>query len=47
LLDYLRNQLKLNISEKINGFLSDESNPHYEYDLLGLLKGEMVAELLY
>ncbi|MGI6141456.1 MAG: PHP domain-containing protein [Caldicoprobacterales bacterium] len=43
LLDYLRNQLKLNISEKINGFLSDESNPHYEYDLLGLLKGEMVA----
>lgn len=43
LIDYLRNQLKLNISEKINGFLSDESNPHYEYDLLGLLKGEMVA----
>ena len=43
LLDYLHNQLQLNMSGKIYGFLADQSNPHYEYDLLGLLKGEMVA----
>ncbi|HHY82570.1 MAG TPA: PHP domain-containing protein [Clostridiales bacterium] len=43
LIDYLENNLKLNISKKIRNYLSDESNPHYDYDLLGLLKGEMVA----
>jgi hypothetical protein len=43
LLDYLSSQLKLNISHKIRNLLADEFNPHYAYDLLGLLKGEMVA----
>ena len=45
LVDFLRNQLKLNISTKVEGFLTDLSNPHYEYDLLGLLKGELVANI--
>ena len=43
LLSYLNEQLGLNINDKIHGLLSDLDNPHYEYDLLGLLKGEMVA----
>ena len=43
LLDYLSKHLHLNISEKIRGYLLDQDNPHYEYDLLGLLKSEMVS----
>jgi predicted metal-dependent phosphoesterase TrpH len=43
LVDFLKNQLKLNVSGKIEGFLSDETNPYYDYDLLGLLKGELVS----
>lgn len=43
LLTYLSEKLKLNVSDKIHGLLSDINNPHYEYDLLGLLKSEMVA----
>lgn len=46
LIDYLQNELKLNISKKIHNYLSDVENVHYDYDLLGLLKGEMV-ELFY
>jgi hypothetical protein len=42
LLDYLKNGLKIKISSKIEGMLSGISNPYYEYDLLGLLKGELV-----
>ena len=43
LLSYLSEQLGLNINDKVRGLLNDIDNPHYEYDLLGLLKGEMVA----
>ncbi len=43
LLSYLSGQLGLEINNKIRSLLSDLDNPHYEYDLLGLLKGEMVA----
>lgn len=43
LADFLKNELKLKVSAKVEGFLSDLSNPHYEYDLLGLLKGELVS----
>lgn len=45
LADFLKNQLKLNVSAKVEGFLTDLSNPHYEYDLLGLLKSELVASI--
>ncbi len=45
LVDFLRNGLKLKVSAKLEGFLSDASNPHYEYDLLGLLKSELVADI--
>ena len=43
LLSYLGESLGLDVNDKIRGLLSDLDNPHYEYDLLGLLKGEMVA----
>lgn len=43
LLDLLKNRLKLNVSPKLESLLSDNQNPYYAYDLLGLLKGEMVA----
>lgn len=45
LVDFLKNQLKLNVSGKVEGFLTDLSNPHYEYDLLGLLKSELVTNI--
>lgn len=42
LVDFLKNSLHLKISAKIESLLTDENNPYYEYDLLGLLKSEMV-----
>ena len=43
LIDFLEHELRLNINQKIRKYLMDESNPYYDYDLLGLLKGELVA----
>lgn len=43
LLNVLKDQLNLNISSKIEKLLADPENQFYAYDLLGLLKGEMVA----
>ncbi|MEA4824869.1 MAG: PHP domain-containing protein [Clostridiaceae bacterium] len=42
LVAFLRDTLKLSLSEKVTGFLSDAGNIHYDYDLLGLLKAEFV-----
>lgn len=42
LVDFLKSSLHLNISAKIESLLLDVNNPYCEYDLLGLLKGEMV-----
>ena len=38
LLRFLRCELKLDIPPKVEQFLLDGANPHYEYDLLGVLK---------
>ena len=43
LLDFLKGQLNLNINDKIKGYLMDTDNPHYAFDLLGLLKGELAG----
>ena len=40
LLSFLTDDLKLNISDKIKGYLTDETNPHFLYDLLGVLKAD-------
>ena len=39
---FLRDTLQLNLSAKVTGYLTDTENPHYDYDLLGLLKAEFV-----
>jgi hypothetical protein len=42
LLSFLAGRMKLNISSKIEKALSDPCNEFYEYDLLGLLKSDLV-----
>ena len=42
LVDFLTGEMKLPLSGKILGFLGDENNPYYQYDLLGALKGNLV-----
>ena len=42
LVTFLRDTLQLNLSAKVTGYLTDMENPHYDYDLLGLLKAEFV-----
>ncbi len=40
LIGFLTDDLKLNVSDKIKGYLTDENNPHFLYDLLGVLKAD-------
>ncbi|MBE7084312.1 MAG: PHP domain-containing protein [Clostridiales bacterium] len=40
LIAFLENDLGLKVSEKIKGFLLDENNEHFLYDLLGVLKAD-------
>ena len=42
--DFLKNDLNMHISPKIEGYLSDPDNDVYEYDLLGALKSDMVEK---
>ncbi len=44
LADFLKNEIKITISSKIENLLLDTNNPYYEYDLLGALKSEMVVK---
>lgn len=37
-------RLGIKYSEKAKHYLLDKENPHYEYDLLGVLKGDMVEQ---
>ncbi len=40
LVEFLGNDLNLAVSDKVKGFLTDENNPHFLYDLLGVLKAD-------
>ncbi len=40
LVEFLGNDLSLEVSDKVKGFLTDETNPHFIYDLLGVLKAD-------
>ena len=40
---FLRDRLGLAISTKIQGYLLQSDNPHYLYDLIGVLKGGLVG----
>ena len=42
LVEFLENTMELTISGKIRDFLLDNDNPHYLYDLLGILKGSFM-----
>ena len=40
LLNFLVDDLKLGVSDKIKGYLLDNENPHFLFDLLGVLKAD-------
>ncbi len=40
LIEFLQNDLNLKVSEKISSYLLDKENPHFLYDLLGVLKAD-------
>lgn len=42
--DFIKNDLKFPLSAKTEGFLLDESNIHYIYDLIGALKSDFVSQ---
>lgn len=43
-LDFIKKEMGLSVSSKIEGFLLDTNNNVYEYDLLGVLKSDMVEK---
>ncbi len=43
LVKFIREELQLPISGKIEGYLLDESNPHMMYDLLGWIKSQLIS----
>ncbi len=43
--DFVEKQLKIALSEKQRGQLSDPENPHFVYDLLGVMKAELVEKI--
>ena len=44
LVKFIREEVQLPISAKIEGFLTDESNPHMMYDLLGWIKSQLISK---
>lgn len=40
LVEFLENDLNLAVPDKVKGYLIDEDNPHFIYDLLGVLKAD-------
>ena len=40
---FIKDELKLPISPKIEGYLLDAQNPHMMYDLLGWIKGQLIS----
>jgi hypothetical protein len=43
--DFVEKKLGIVLSEKQKGQLSDPSNPHFVYDLLGVMKAELVGKI--
>ncbi|MBE7022712.1 MAG: PHP domain-containing protein [Ruminococcaceae bacterium] len=42
---FLKNTLGIALSEKIEGFLLNDTNPHYAYDLLGVMKSDLIGKI--
>jgi predicted metal-dependent phosphoesterase TrpH len=45
LVHFLEQVLRINLADKQRTLLSDPSNPHLKYDLLGVLKAELVEQI--
>ena len=43
LVSFIKNEIQLPLSAKIEGFLLDETNPHRMYDLLGWIKSQLIS----
>ena len=41
---FIKNELQLPLSAKIEGYLVDEANPHAMYDLLGWIKSQLISK---
>ncbi|NMB95477.1 MAG: hypothetical protein GYA02_02535, partial [Clostridiaceae bacterium] len=46
LVSFLKNQLQIKLKANLENYLLDEENPFYEYDLLGVLKSDLIS-LIY
>ena len=44
LVKFIHEELQLPLSGKIEGYLTDESNPHMMYDLLGWIKSQLISK---
>ena len=44
LVQFIRGEMKLPLSPKIEGWLLDENNPHAMYELLGWVKSDLIAK---
>ncbi|NMP36510.1 MAG: PHP domain-containing protein [Clostridiales bacterium] len=45
LVDFLTQDMKIKLSGKQSAFLLDSESPYYEYDLLGIMKSELVSKI--
>ena len=43
LVSFIKDELKLPLSAKVEGYLRDESNPYAMYDLLGWVKSDLIS----
>ena len=43
LVDFIKNELQLPVSGRIEGYLLDDQNPHMMYDLLGWIKSQLIS----
>ena len=43
--DFIKNTLEIPVSQKVEELLLDEQQIHYEYDLLGVLKSDLVGKI--
>jgi len=45
IVDYAKTELGIEINGKIESYLRDKNNPHYYYDLLGVLKSVLIEKI--
>lgn len=45
IVDFLKDDLKIKIKPRLEEYLNDEKNRFYEYDLLGILKSDLISKI--